>query len=361
MKLSAILNVLDSFAPLSIQEKWDNSGLQIGLPDGNGEVNGVMICLDVTKAIVDEAVERGCNLIVSHHPLIFKGFKHITDSTPQESAAAAAIRAGVAVYSSHTSLDSTVGGISYAMAQRLGAEVKGVISPSDVEFFNIRVTCPRRLSADVRLVLLGHEPGCTYTDIEGESMAAGGEFDPARGFDIHHEPLTAVDVEVDSLHLNAVLQSLSGMPDYSRMTVNVAPLTRRNSEYGLGVYATLPDGGMTGKDFVEALHSIFGTPVIKASAAYRPDMKIKRIALCGGSAAEFITKASAAGADAYVTGDTRYHDLADATDMDMAVFDIGHFESENCAKDIFYHLITKNFANFAVYKSEKETNPVKYI
>ena len=124
MKLSAILEVLDSFAPLAIQEKWDNSGLQIGLPDGNGEVTGVMICLDTTEAIVAEAIERGCNLIVSHHPLIFKGFKHLTGSTPQECAAAAAIRGGVAVYSSHTSLDSTIGGISYAMAEKLAATVR---------------------------------------------------------------------------------------------------------------------------------------------------------------------------------------------------------------------------------------------
>lgn len=142
MKLSAILEVLDSFAPLAIQEKWDNSGLQIGLPDGNGEVTGVMICLDTTEAIVAEAIERGCNLIVSHHPLIFKGFKQLTGSTPQECAAAAAIRAGVAVYSSHTSLDSTIGGISYAMAEKLAATVQGVVAAADVEYYSVRVICP---------------------------------------------------------------------------------------------------------------------------------------------------------------------------------------------------------------------------
>ena len=119
MKLSAVIEAIESFAPLALQEKWDNSGLQIGLPDGNGEVTGVMICLDTTEEIVAEAASRGCNLIVSHHPLIFKGFKHLTDSTPQERAAAAAIRASIAVYSSHTSLDSTIGGVSYAMAERL--------------------------------------------------------------------------------------------------------------------------------------------------------------------------------------------------------------------------------------------------
>ena len=178
MKLSAVIEAIESFAPLALQEKWDNSGLQIGLPDGNGEVTGVMICLDTTEEIVAEAASRGCNLIVSHHPLIFKGFKHLTDSTPQERAAAAAIRASIAVYSSHTSLDSTIGGVSYAMAERLGATVGSVISSAEVEYYNVRVICPREVSSDVRLVLLDSEPKCSYSDVEGESMAQQGDFDP---------------------------------------------------------------------------------------------------------------------------------------------------------------------------------------
>ncbi len=361
MKLSAIINAIEEFAPLPLQEKWDNSGLQIGLPDGNGEVTGVLICLDATVAIVEEASRRGCNLIVSHHPLIFKGFKHLTGSTPQEETAAAAIRAGIAVYSAHTSLDSTVGGISYFMASLLGAVTGGVVEPAGVEYYTVGVTCPRAMSSDVRLVLLGNTDSCTYSDIEGESAGAGEDFDPVNGIRLIHEPLTCVKIDVDSLRLGGVLRSLSGMPGYDKMSVEVSALHRRSSDYGLGVYATLPGDGMTGAEFVEALRRVFGTPCIKASAAYHPDMKIRRIALCGGSAPDFICKAAAAGVDAYVTADVRYHDFANASCLPMAVFDIGHFESEICAKDIFYHVITKKIANFAVYKSEIETNPVKYL
>ena len=329
MKLSAIINAIEEFAPLPLQEKWDNSGLQIGLPDGNGEVTGVLICLDTTEEIVREAVAKGCNLIVSHHPLIFKGFKHLTGSTPQEAAAAAAIRAGVAVYSAHTSLDSTIGGVSYAMAARLGATVSGVIAPADVEYYTVRVICTRSQSSDVRLTLLGQTESCTYSDVEGESMAAPvGDFDPAAGLDLRHEPLTSVSIDIDSLRLGGALRALSGM---------------------------------TGAEIADLLRTTFGTACIKASAAYNPGMKVRRIALCGGSAPDFISRANAAGVDAYVTADVRYHDFADAANMSTVIFDIGHFESENCAKDIFYHVITKKFANFAVYKSEKETNPVKYL
>ena len=362
MKLSAIIDAIEGFAPLSLQEKWDNSGLQIGLPDGNGEVTGVLICLDTTEAIVAEAIERGCNLIVSHHPLIFKGFKHLTASTPQERAAAAAIRGGVAVYSAHTSLDSTVGGVSYAMASLLGAETGSVIEPAGVEYYTVSVICPRRQSSDVRLVLLDNEPACTYADVDGESadLSASG-FDPVAGIALHHEPLTEVRVDVDSLRLGRVLAALAGMPGYDNMKVSVVPVRRRASQYGLGVYATLPGKGLSGSEFVAVLRKAFGTPCIKASASYSPDRIIRRIALCSGSAPDFIGQAARAGVDAYVTADVRYHDFADCAAMNMIVFDVGHFESEYCAKDIFYHVITKKIANFAVYKSETETNPVNYL
>lgn len=362
MKLSAIIDAIEDFAPLSLQEKWDNSGLQIGLPDGNGEVTGVLICLDTTEAIVAEAKSRGCNLIVSHHPLIFKGFRHLTGSTPQECAAAAAIRDGIAVYSAHTSLDSTLDGVSYAMASILGAETGSVIEPAGVEYYTVSVICPRRQSSDVRLVLLDSEQACTYADVDGESTSVfAADFDPVAGIDLRHEPLTEVKVDVDSLRLGKVLRALAGMPGYDRMKVTVVALRQRADQYGLGVYATLPGNGMTGSEFVAALRKAFGTPCIKASASYSPDKIIRRIALCGGSAPDFIGQAARTGVDAYVTADVRYHDFANCADMDMTVFDVGHFESEYCAKDIFYHVITKKFANFAVYKSETETNPVNYL
>ena len=173
-------------------------------------------------------------------------------------------------------------------------------------------------------------------------MAQQGDFDPVAGIALQHQPLTAVNVEVDSLRLGSVLRSLAGMPDYGRMDVAVTPLRRKADAYGLGVYATLPDSGMTGAEFVEALRKAFGTASIKASAAYNPNMKIRRIALCGGSAPDFISRAAAAGVDAYVTADVRYHDFANAAEMPMAVFDVGHFESETCAKDIFITLLQKN-------------------
>lgn len=360
MKLSAVIHAIESFAPLSLQEKWDNSGLQIGLPDGDGEVTGVMICLDTTADIVAEAVERGCNLIVSHHPLIFKGFKHITGSTPQEAAAAAAIRAGVAVYSAHTSLDSTKNGISYYMACLLCSQAVDVIKPADVPFYSVEAMCPREIAGDVRLALLDQVSDCISTDGEKDFLDYPEEFDPKAGMILEQTPFTIIKVKVSSLQLPSVWEALAGVPYGNEMKVTVTPLKSKTQQYGLGVYASV-GMPMTGASFVELMKRVFHTPCIKASAAYRPDAEIRTIAVCGGSAPDFISEVAANDVDAYVTADVRYHDFANAANLSTIIFDIGHFESEICAKDIFYSVITKNFANFAVYKSERETNPINYL
>lgn len=263
MKLSEITAVVEQLAPPRLQETWDNSGLQIGLPDGDGAVTGVLLCLDVTEAVVAEAEALGVNLIVSHHPLIFKGLKSLSGATPQQRAAYAAIRAGIAVYSAHTSLDSAPGGVSHAMATRMGARVAAILAPD-----------------------------------------------------------------------------ASGMA-------------------GLGVVAEF-DAPLSGAAFVERLHSVFTPGAISASAAYRPDMSIRRIAMCGGSGGEFIADARRAGVDAYVSADIRYHDMADAAAEGFAVFDIGHFESELCALSLIDAVISEKFPNFAHYFSV-QSNPIVYL
>lgn len=268
MTVRNIIAALEEFAPLSLQEAWDNSGLQIGLPDGDdGECTGVMLCLDVTPAVIAEASVQGCNLVVSHHPLIFKGLKHIAGRTLQERAAADAIRAGIAVYSSHTALDSTEGGVSYAMAEKIGARVLRALEPAPT-------------------------PG--------------------------------------------------------------------SPEQGLGVVAVF-DTPVTMQILVERLHKAFDIASVKASRGYRPDAEVRTIALCGGSGGEFIPAAKAAGAQAYVTADIRYHDFADMQESPLAVFDIGHFESERCAEDIFYNVINNKFPNFKVLRSVHEKCPVLYL
>lgn len=358
MRLAYVISAIEEFAPRALQESWDNSGLQIGLPPGQDECTGVLLCVDVTEDIVAEAVERGCNLVLSHHPLIFKGLRSLTGATIPERAAAAAIRAGVAVYSAHTSLDSTEGGVSYAMAGMLGARVLRTLAPAEMPMERISVFCPRYRADDIRLLLLDAGPeSALSSDLDRDSLETGSTAG-VPDFGILHTPLTRVEVTVPAMRRDAILMRLAGSP--VTHTVQVQPLADRPGAYGLGVVAEFAGETTMGR-LAAMLHERFGTPAIRSSlAAADSESSVSRIALCGGAGGEFIPAAIAAGAQAYVSADIRYHDFADHR-ADIALFDIGHYESENCAKDIFYNLLCKKFPNFAVLKSTKEINPVKYL
>lgn len=263
IRVSDIIQAIEDFAPLRLQEPWDNTGLQVG--DASAECTGVLVCVDVTEGVIAEACRRGCNMVVSHHPLLFKGLKSITGATVVERAVISALRSGVAIYSSHTAMDSTRGGVSHEMARRLGAAVTAVLSP-----------------------------------------AAGSD-----------------------------------------------------GSVGLGVVAEF-DVPITRRLFLDRVKAAFGSPVVRSTQPIASDVELRRIAMCGGAGGEFIAKAVAAGAQAYISSDTRYHDFVDFRDS-IWLIDIGHFESECCTKDIFYRVISEKIPNFAVYYSDTEDNPIKYI
>lgn len=358
MKLSYIIAAIEEFAPRELQEDWDNTGLQVSFPaEAGGECTGVLLCVDVTEQVIAEAVERGCNLVLSHHPLIFKSLKRLTGSTVAERAAAAAVRAGVAVYSAHTSLDSTKGGISYTMAEKLGATVCRVLIPSSMKMERVSVICPRAQASDIRLALLGDarlKP--TAWDLDGDKLETDDSAEVPT-FDVRHTPLTRVEVTIPQMRRRDVIEHFeaSGL----KLRVEVQELSNRSEEYGLGVVADF-EHPVTMRRLVELLHERFGAKTVRTNVSGDEDCAVRRIALCGGAGGEFIDAAAAAGAQAYITADLRYHDLAEHRNG-PAIFDIGHFESEECAKDIFYNLLCKKFANFAVQKSQTEKNPVKYL
>lgn len=359
MKLSFITAALEEYAPLSLQESWDNSGLQVGLPaEADGEVTGALLCVDVTEDIIAEAVRRGRNLVISHHPLIFKGLKHITGRTVAERAVAAAIRSGVAVYSSHTALDSTRGGISYEMARMLGARVTRALAPSPAELLRLSVLCPSQASDDVQLVMLDNgAPKCCVSAVAESS--ANTENDGITTV-IDSTPVCRVSAVLSIGACRKVKETLGTMPASASLTFETSVLRNDDTSTGLGVVAEF-DTPLTGSELLAKVKKEFNVPCVKAGGLFTPDTRIRRIALCGGSGGEFIPAAASAGAQLYISADIRYHDFAEYASSPMAIFDIGHFESESCAKRIFYSVIKNKFANFAVDYSETEHNPVKYL
>lgn len=356
-----IISAIEQFAPPTLQESWDNTGLQVG--SRRAECRGVLLCVDVTPAVVREAIERGCNLIISHHPLIFKGLKRITGNTPAEEAVALAIRHDITVYSSHTAVDSAIGGVSYEMAHRLGATPDGVLSP--LGGLNVRVSAiVSRSDADTALVSF-FDLADTYGLTEIRSVAVNaieatmplGAVDPLS--EMNDSEATVITAVTAKANASAIGDRLSESLGDRLRGFSYTKVEETDSRIGLGVKANF-DEALTPAELIARVKDVFNSPTARCSAMSQDDTPIRRIAMCGGSGGEFIGTALRAGARAYISSDIRYHDFVDYGN-DILIIDIGHYESESCTKEIFYRVITEKFPNFATYYSEIEQNPIKYI
>lgn len=369
MLISEIIAAIEAVAPRAWQEDWDNTGLQVG--NAAVECTGVLIAVDVTPAVVDEAIRRGCNLIVSHHPLIFRGLKQLTGRTPVQVSVMNAIAAGVSIYSSHTALDSAPGGVSYRMADMLGVDVRTTLSPLRDRWLQLNVMVPRDHAESVRLALfdagagtLGNYDCCSFTWSGSGTFAAKPGANPYVGVvgQLHTEPEDCVSVLVPAWLKDKVVDTMLQVHPYEMPAYQLLRLDNPMQGIGLGVVGTLRQR-MRPAEFIDHVKRTFGAKVARCTpvhAAMDSDTLISRVALCGGSGGEFIGDAVAQGAQAYVTADIRYHDFVDRQ-SDILLVDIGHFETEQCTKDIFYQIISQKFANFAVYKSEDGLNPVNYM
>ncbi|MDE5642403.1 MAG: Nif3-like dinuclear metal center hexameric protein [Muribaculaceae bacterium] len=352
-----IIDAVEALAHPSYQESWDNTGLQIG--SRRAECSGVLLCVDVTPAIVEEACQRGCNLIISHHPLIFKGLRRISGNTPVEEAVIAAIRNGITVYSSHTALDSARGGVSYTMAEMLGAKVRHVLKPLDDRLVSLSVTVKPEHSDMIRLTMmeLGAEEGLTRQQsaaVEATRYPLDSD-DPLAA--MTNEAAECVTATLPADAVGKIAPRLADLP-FEVIDYRITPLRQTDPALGLGVYAVF-EQAISIRSLIERIKTAFGSPVVRTTHIDDPERLIRRIGLCGGSGGEFIGAALRSGAEAYLSSDIRYHDFADWQDS-ILLLDIGHYESESCTKQIFFNAITEKFPNFAVYKSELESNPIKY-
>lgn len=357
MQIRHIISAIEAYAPPALQESWDNSGLQVG--DASAECTGVMICLDPTEEVVAEAMSKGCNLVLSHHPLLFKGLKRITGATPVARCVATAIRHNVAIYSAHTSLDSAEGGVSYALAAALGARVTRVLHPAADSLLRFTVYTPRDKADDVRAALADADyRGIVRTDCEASVESVSDDAAGIPLLDIRHEPLTSFSMTVRSSRRGDVETALAGMGS-AVSSYTVQGLEQSDMSIGLGTVAELP-APVSAREFIAMVKRACGASVVRCSAGKAAQREIKRIAMCGGAGGEFIPDAVRAGADAYLTADVRYHDFGEWGDR-IFIADAGHYETESCTKMLFMCLIKEKFANFAVYISATEQNPINYL
>jgi dinuclear metal center YbgI/SA1388 family protein len=364
MKVSELCSYLDNAVPLSFQEGYDNSGLQLGLP--GKEIASALITLDVTDKVIDEAIQKGCGIVISHHPLIFSGIKKITGNSPAARILFKAIKNDIAVYSSHTNLDMMNDGVSRKMAQKLGLKNVKVLQPLKGKLIKLVTFIPEDHLEKVREAVfsagagfIGNYDRCGYTVSGTGSFRAGEGTNPYAGEKgkEHFEKEIRFETVLFSYLKEKVVNALLEAHPYEEVAYDIYSLENDNVDSGLGCTGNLAEPS-SGKDFLNLVSSVFGSRGIRYSGL--TGKAVKKVALCGGAGSSLLNDAVLSGADAFVTGDIKYHTWFEADDRILLV-DCGHFESEKFSTEILYDLIVKKFPKFAVRFSETNTNPINYL
>jgi dinuclear metal center YbgI/SA1388 family protein len=364
MKLKELTSFLDSAVPISFQESWDNSGLQVGLPDT--EISSALVTLDITEEVLDEAGRNGCDVIISHHPLIFQGIKRLSGRSLTESMVMKAVKKDIAVYSAHTSLDMVAGGVSRKMAEKLNLNKISVLSPLKGKLLKLVTFIPETHFEKVRNAVfsagagvIGDYDNCSFTGAGTGSFRGNENSNPFTGEKgrIHFENEVRFETILYSHLKGKVVDALIGAHPYEEVAYDLYLLENENSNAGLGCKGELAEP-MKEEDFLNFLSTVFGARGIRYSGM--TGRLVRKVALCGGAGGALINEAIASGADAFVSADIRYHSFLDS-EKKILIADIGHFESEKFASEILYDLIVKNFPKFAVRFSEINTNPINYL
>lgn len=365
MLVKHIMSAIEEVAPAMYQESYDNCGLQVGDPDD--EVRGILITLDVTEAILDEARQRGCNMIVSHHPLIFSGLKKIMGRNYVERVVQKAIKNDINIYAAHTNLDNMRAGVNAKIAEKLGLVATKILAPTTNNLSKLYTYAPATEANKVLEALfsagaghIGQYSECSFTHTGTGTFRPGAETNPTIGTaGGARESVAEVKIEVIvAKHLEgAVLCALFEHHPYEEVAYELVPLPNRNHQIGAGMVGRLPTA-MKEADFLAFVKKQMQTDCIRHTELRGKD--ISTVAVCGGSGSFLLKNAIEAKADIFITGDFKYHQFFDAEGK-IIIADIGHYESEQYTSEIFETILKKKFPNFAILLSNLSTNPVKYF
>jgi dinuclear metal center YbgI/SA1388 family protein len=363
MQISAIINFLETVAPPQLQEAYDNAGLITGSLEW--DCNSILISLDATEAVIDEAIRNKCNLVVSHHPIVFSPLKKITGRNYVEKTLIKAIKNDVAIYAIHTNLDNISGGVNGRISKLIGLNESRMLTGKPNTLKKLFTFVPSADADKVRNAIfnagagkIGNYTECSF-NMEGVgTFKAGIGTNPYVGEigKLQKENEIKIEAIFPSWLEHAIIKSLIDSHPYEEVAFDIISLENTHQETGSGMVGEL-EGAMTEAQFLEHLKRIFQPKVIRHSPLLNKQVRI--VAVCGGAGSFLISKAISVGADALVTADFRYHEFFDANDR-IVLFDIGHFESEQFTIDLLNDLLTQKFPNFAVLKSGVKTNPINY-
>ncbi len=364
MKIRDITTCIEKIAPLNYAEDFDNVGLLVG--DYNTQVTGVLVTLDTLENIVDEAIEKNCNLIVSFHPILFSGLKKLNGKNYVERVILKSIKNNIAIYAIHTALDNSFQGVNAKICEVLGLRNHKVLIPQRNTIKKLTTYVPHDHAEEVRLALfkagggtIGNYDYCSFNS-EGYGTYRGNEnSNPVIGEKgkVHTENETFISVIFEKHKENNILTSLINAHPYEEVAYDIVSLDNLHQEIGIGMIGELPEE-KSETDFLNLLKGTMNAKGIRHSKLL--EKPIKKVAVLGGSGSFAIENAIRKGADAYVTADMKYHEFYKAENK-LVIVDVGHYESEQFTKNLLVDILTKKFPNFAIILSRKNTNPIYYL
>lgn len=364
MRIKEVVSALERFAPLPLQDGYDNAGLQIGLTEA--EATGALLCLDVTEAVIDEAIALGYNLVIAHHPLLFKGYKSITGRDYVERCILKAIKNDVAVYAIHTNLDNVMQGVNHKIAQKLGLVRPRILAPQKDCLLKLLTYVPTEQAERVRQSLfdagcgvIGNYDSCSYNlNGEGTFRALEGStpFCGSVG-ELHREPETLVSVVLPAYKQTEAVHALLAAHPYEEPAYDLIPLKNNWDRVGAGMVAEL-ETAVDEETFLHRVKDVFG--VGRLCHTRLRGAKVKRVAFCGGAGSFLIPRAVAVRADIFLTGEIKYHDYFGYEDR-LVLAAMGHYESERYTPELLQEMLRATRPELKTRISEINTNPITYL
>lgn len=365
MKLHQITSYLEQVAPLSLQESYDNSGLIVG--DANKEVTKVLLCLDSIESIIDEAIDKKCELVIAHHPIVFSGLKSLTGKNYIEKTILKAIKNDIAIYACHTNLDNVLkNGVNQKMANEIGLTNTKILAPKLGMMSKLVIYCKPDNADAVRNNLFKNGAGniseysnCSF-NTEGKGTYLPSEnSNPSYGEkgELSTEDEIKIEVLAVNHQINKLLVEVKKAHSYEEVAHEIIPITNSNQQIGSGMIGELAQE-TDALEFLKSLKSKMKTDCIRYTQLHKKT--VKKIAICGGSGSFLLNMAISQQADVFITGDYKYHQFFDAQEQ-LIIADIGHFESEQFTIDLFHDILAPEFNNVNFIKTTINTNPVNYL
>lgn len=364
MKIREITKAIEDFAPLAYQESYDNCGLLLGNADSI--CTGVLLSLDCTEEVIEEAIKEKCNLIISHHPVLFSGIKKITGEDPTQRILIKAIQNNIALYAAHTNVDNVSNGVNFKIAEKLGLTNLKILAPKYELLKKLVTYVPQTHHQTVLNALfeagcghIGNYENCSF-NLEGTGTFKGNnDTKPFLGKagQLSEEKETRIETIFEAYKEKIVLKALLSAHPYEEVAFDVYSLDNKLNTVGSGIIGEFKNA-LTEEELLKLVKEKLLCNCLKTTK--KTGKIVKKVSICGGSGRFLLKNAINAGSDAFITSDFKYHDYFEVEEK-LLLIDAGHYETEQFTPEIFYEVISKNFPTFAIRLSKINTNPVNYF